>query len=110
MIIEREVKGNIYSKPIIKQEHIEFINKKYKEGLSQIDISKIMQVSPSLISKIMKENNIKIRTDREQALKYKCNEMFFNKIDTEAKAYVLGFFFADGCNHDLSNLDDGYYH
>ena len=96
MIIEREVKGNIYSKPIIKQEHIEFINKKYKEGLSQIDISKIMQVSPSLISKIMKENNIKIRTDREQALKYKCNEMFFNKIDTEEKAYWLGFMYADG--------------
>lgn len=28
----------------------------------------------------------------------------------EAKAYVLGFFFADGCNHDLSDLDDGYNH
>ena len=41
---------------------------------------------------------------------YSENEQFFNKIDTEAKAYVLGFFFADGCNHDLSNLDDGYYH
>ena len=41
---------------------------------------------------------------------YSENEQFFNRINTEAKAYVLGFFFADGCNHDLSNLDDGYYH
>lgn len=41
---------------------------------------------------------------------YTENEQFFDKIDTEAKAYVLGFFFADGCNHDLSDLDDGYNH
>lgn len=41
---------------------------------------------------------------------YTENEQFFDKINTEAKAYVLGFFFADGCNHDLSNLDDGYNH
>ena len=41
---------------------------------------------------------------------YSENEQFFDRINTEAKAYVLGFFFADGCNHDLSNLDDDYYH
>lgn len=32
------------------------------------------------------------------------------KIDSENKAYILGFFFADGCNHDLSNINDGYNH
>lgn len=41
---------------------------------------------------------------------YTENEHFFDEINTEEKAYVLGFFFADGCNHDLSNLDNGYYH
>ena len=29
---------------------------------------------------------------------YKVNELFFDKIDTEEKAYVLGFIYADGCN------------
>ncbi len=29
--------------------------------------------------------------------KYKINDNFFEKIDTEAKAYILGFMYADGC-------------
>jgi len=31
---------------------------------------------------------------------YSENEHFFDEINTEAKAYVLGFFFADGCNQN----------
>lgn len=30
-------------------------------------------------------------------LKYSCNEKYFEKIDTEDKAYWLGFIYADGC-------------
>lgn len=30
--------------------------------------------------------------------KFKLNELFFDKIDTEEKAYFLGFLYADGCN------------
>lgn len=33
---------------------------------------------------------------------YHCNETFFEKIDTQEKAYVLGFMYADGCNQILS--------
>ena len=40
---------------------------------------------------------------------YSENEQFFNRINTEGKAYVPEFFFVVGCNHDLSNLDFGYY-
>ena len=31
------------------------------------------------------------------ARKYKINEEYFDKIDTETKAYLLGFIYADGC-------------
>lgn len=34
------------------------------------------------------------------------NENFFDKIDSEEKAYVLGFFYADGCNSDLSKYGE----
>lgn len=44
-----------------------------------------------------------VRTDREQALKYSCNEDFFGKIDTEEKAYWLGFMYTDGFINNKRN-------
>lgn len=41
---------------------------------------------------------------------YRVNERFFNEIDTEAKAYLLGFIFADGSvaqNRNLVNISSG---
>jgi hypothetical protein len=38
--------------------------------------------------------------------KYKFNENFFKDIDTENKAYWLGFLYADGCILDMK-LGDG---
>lgn len=35
--------------------------------------------------------------------KHTFDETFFDKIDTEEKAYVLGFIYADGCNATLPN-------
>lgn len=32
--------------------------------------------------------------------KYNYNENYFESIDTEKKAYILGFFYADGYNSD----------
>lgn len=31
---------------------------------------------------------------------YKVNENYFEKIDTPEKAYILGFFYADGYNNE----------
>lgn len=84
------------SLPIITPEIIDFIKNNYEEGKSIVYISQKLDASPKLVSNIMKENNIHIRTNREQALKYKCNEAFFESIDNEAKAYWLGFLYADG--------------
>ena len=36
---------------------------------------------------------------------YKINENFFSRIDTEQKAYILGFFYADGCNSIITELN-----
>lgn len=53
-------------------------------------------MSQSKIGTLLKSWNIPIHTDREQALKYSVNEHFFEKVDTEEKAYWLGFMYADG--------------
>lgn len=96
MIIKREQEGNRFSKLIINDEHIEFIKIKYSEGLSQKKIADLMGVSDRTIMELMKKYEIKARSDREQALRYRCNESFFKNIDSEEKAYWLGFMYADG--------------
>lgn len=53
---------------------------------------------------ILKRNNINIRNDQSTLQrKYKVNESFFEKINTEEKAYFLGWLYADGCNYEPSN-------
>lgn len=37
--------------------------------------------------------------------KYNVNDIYFNKIDTEEKAYWLGFLMADGCIHQRNGQD-----
>lgn len=39
---------------------------------------------------------LKMRSNQEKNRKYSCNSDFFESIDTEEKAYWLGFLFADG--------------
>lgn len=53
------------------------------------------------ISNIIKENGLEIRGRR----KFFYNENFFEVIDTNLKAYWLGFLFADGC---VRNIKSGY--
>lgn len=62
--------------------------------LSQKEIANKFNCCAETIHKILKGNNIKIRV---QPRKNKnVNEHYFEKINTEQKAYFLGFLFADG--------------
>jgi len=76
----------------------------YNQHKSMKEISKIVKMKRETISKILKENNITIKnvteyfTSEQLAtnIKYNFNKDFFETIDTELKAYWLGFLFADG--------------
>ena len=69
-------------------------------------ISKMLHISSKTVSYILKENGIDIRCSKasrrcgyeKRGRKYVFNEHFFDIIDTEEKAYILGFFMADGTN------------
>ena len=72
------------------------IIKKYTSGLS---IDKLQEIYPQYgrnrIYRMLKENCV-MRNDSEKSRKYTYNKDFFKVIDTEEKAYWLGFIYADG--------------
>lgn len=74
----------------------------YKSGKNGPEILKTFNIST--ISNILKENNIKARCNSISSRKHSYNEKFFDVIDTEAKAYWLGFIYADGCIAERNNI------
>lgn len=69
----------------------EDIAERYQKGDSVLSLSREFDISSQSIYSLLKTRGIK----REKR-KYKHNEQYFDQIDTEEKAYWLGFFFADG--------------
>ena len=71
----------------------------YESGTSSMKIAIQYNCSYPTITKLLKQNNVSIRqpTDRKRTHKL-VNENYFDEIDTEEKAYVLGFFYADAYN------------
>jgi hypothetical protein len=63
----------------------------YLSGVSYKILSKKYNISTWSVGNFLKKNNIKSRVR-----KYKCNENYFEKIDTNEKAYWLGLLCADG--------------
>lgn len=63
-------------------------------------------ISRKSFSLYLKENNVDIKI-KSSNVKRCVDETFFNIIDTESKAYWLGFLFADGCI--IYNTVDGNY-
>lgn len=70
------------------------ITEMYKQGKTSKEIAEFFSVTPTTLRKFQKEYNIKARDYFEYRLDYDVH--IFNKIDTEEKAYWLGFLYADG--------------
>lgn len=70
----------------------------YKNGLSTIKIGKIFGLNPSGIRALLNRRNIS--TSKLSCYRtYKVDKNFFKIIDTEEKAYILGFLYGDGNNY-----------
>lgn len=66
---------------------------RYVEGESLATLSKELKISKGILSRNFLENNYVLRKGNRR---YFLNENYFEKIDTEEKAYWLGFIAADG--------------
>lgn len=75
----------------IQNKIVDLYNKKHGSPY----IAKELGISTGKVSYFIKKN-LTSRSHREANSRYYFNEKFFNKIDTEEKAYWLGFLMADG--------------
>lgn len=86
---------------MIKQHHDTILNM-YEEGYSTHKIGKAINKNQGSVAKYIKSVLGVIRTQSEGAYlretKYTKDINYFEKIDTNQKAYFLGLLVADGCN------------
>ena len=68
----------------------------YLSGNTQKESAALIGTSQQICSEELKRRSIPSRS-KYGTRKYFVDESFFDKIDTEEKAYVLGFLTADGC-------------
>ena len=72
------------------------INKYLNENYTLKQLGKEFNCSYSTIRNLLNKHKIKSRGNKQG---YPRDEFYFNKINTEEKAYWLGFLYADGCVH-----------
>lgn len=70
----------------------------YQNGMTVRDIAKQFNIGKKRASDILKKHDVKILLSKDRPSKYYINEQYFDNIDTQDKAYILGFLYADGCN------------
>jgi hypothetical protein len=70
----------------------------YLSGVSSVKIGQIFNCDHKTITRVLERNGV----DRTGVglRKYQLNEYYFDNIDTPNKAYILGFFYADGSNNE----------
>lgn len=59
------------------------------------ELSELLHISLSSVSMLLKKNNIRLTPQRFEK-KYELNDDYFEKIDSQEKAQVLGLIYADG--------------
>lgn len=90
---KRNTKANV-----LIDQHLDEINLLYDQGMSLTKISIKLSIDRKALARLLKNNNIKSRDGFSYAKKHDLNEHYFDIIDSEEKAYMLGFIYADGNN------------
>lgn len=99
----RKIKKKLFT----EEDKSNILNLYNKERFSIHKIGEVYNVSDSTIQKILKSLGYSPRTNREQALKYSFNEKYFDTIDSENKAYWLGYICADGTIYKKDTQNSG---
>jgi hypothetical protein len=80
----------------ISQSQNDYICSEYIKGKNSEVLAKELQINASTVCRVLKRNGAQIRPDFINKRRLSLNESWLDIIDTEEKAYFLGFFWADG--------------
>ncbi len=75
---------------------LDVIQSRYEAGESSYDLARDFPASNGIICKWLKRRGVPMRPTGRQSRFH--HEQYFQHIDSGEKAYILGFFYADGCN------------
>ena len=70
----------------------------YQGGMSAPEIAEKFNANHVMILRYLEKNGVERRNGEESHRTYEINKDLFDVIDTQEKAYLLGFIYADGCN------------
>ncbi len=88
---------------LVSEETLARMIKFYNDGVSFVKIADMYHCTNGFIAPMLEKRGVIARDMSECHRKYPIYEDFFDVIDTEEKAYILGFIWADGCNHLKNN-------
>jgi hypothetical protein len=88
----------------LNNEQIQEVCQRYQDGEPTTSIAEDFNVSATAINGLLTRRGIIIRPQAEAQRRFLCDHTFFSSIDTEEKAYWLGFIAADGY---ISPVKDG---
>jgi len=92
-------------KKVISDQEVEAIYKMYKDGTKVSDIAKDFGVTNSTIYTRLNRRYGPLGKERAvNKRKYTVDESFFEIIDTQEKAYIIGWFYSDGSNSVSPNI------
>lgn len=80
-----------------EEQQTQIIDMYINQNMSTVKIGNIFNCGNKVIAKVLEKHSVP-RTGVGRR-KYSLNEYYFDEIDTPIKAYILGFFYADGCNY-----------
>lgn len=90
-------KGDFMKKCTATEEEQDFIVEKYRQGLSSIKIQKLLpRLTLGMVTNTLRRKHVCMRSNKENSRRFNVNHHFFDEIDSEEKAYWLGFIAADG--------------
>src|SRR3990167_1542451 len=90
------VKTRHKSRVSFSKDDVKSISERYAAGEPSTTISKSYNVLPSTIRNLLRRHGFHIRPVQISSRRSPLNRSFFDHIDTEEKAYWLGFIAADG--------------
>jgi intein-encoded DNA endonuclease-like protein len=98
--IPRRTPNVVKIRKFLSRQEIDEVIRKYQNGMSTDKLASLYDCGSSTILRALVKRNITRRKSFDYfdtTRKIFFNQQFFDTIDTEAKAYWLGFMFADGC-------------